>query len=274
MLLVTTLLLLVALGVTSAHVDSLGWFSDIFNTVLFPLQKLLTAAGNGIEETVSFFAETGTLRKENERLRSEVEELKKEIQELNKYRKENDDLKKALNLKDEFKDFEYVGANIIAKDMGNWFNVFTIDAGTADGVEKYNPVITGSGFVGKVISAGRYTSKVISIIDVDSAISARLSKSGYVFTVKGDLSFQGEGLCRMDITDASTDIAVGDEVETSGLNDLFPVPKGILIGSVKEIRRTRDGLGRYAIIQPAVNFRNLDKVIVLKYKSKTQEIME
>lgn len=268
LLLLTTLLLFFVLGITSTQTDSLGWFSNIFNTVLSPLQEVFSFSGSKLNGSVSFFKDTEAIREQNKKLVKENETLKKEVRELEKYKKENNELRKALNLKKEFSDYKYTGANIIAKDMGNWFDVFTIDAGTADGIQKYSPVITGAGLVGKVVSTGRFTSKVISVIDVDSAISGRLSKSGAIVTVKGDLSFQDKGLCRMDITDASADIAAGDEVETSGLNDLFPIPKGILIGTVKEVRKSSDGLSRYAIIDPAVNFLNLENVFVLKYNSK------
>lgn len=268
LLLFTTLILLVALGITSVQADSPGWLGNIFNTVLSPLQEMFSFSGNKLNGSVSFFKDAKDIRMQNQRLVKENETLRKEVRELDKYKKENIELRKALNLKEEFKDYKYYGANIIAKDMGNWFNVFTIDTGTADGIEKYSPVITGAGLVGKVTGTGKFTSKVISIIDVDSAISARLSKSGAIVTVKGDLSFQDKGLCRMDITDASADIAAGDEVETSGLNDLFPIPKGILIGTVKEVRKSSDGLSRYAIIEPAVNFLNLENVFVLKYNVK------
>jgi len=72
---------------------------------------------------------------------------------------------------------EFLGANIIAKDMGNWFHTFTIDRGIADGVTVDSAVITKDGLVGRVISTDLFTSKVITIIDEDSTVSARVSKT-------------------------------------------------------------------------------------------------
>jgi len=60
------------------------------------------------------------------------------------------------------------------------------------------------------------------------------------------------------------DIAVGDTIETSGLGGIYP--KGIIIGKVKEVRRKTNDLNRYAIIEPAVDFKRLEKCLCWKAK--------
>jgi len=44
-------------------------------------------------------------------------------------------------------------------------------------------------------------------------------------------------------------------------------PKGIIIGKVKEVRRKTNDLNRYAIIEPAVDFKRLEEVFVLESKN-------
>jgi len=51
-------------------------------------------------------------------LKVRISELEKEVKELSDYREKNKELKEALNIKDQFSDVEFLGANIIAKDMG------------------------------------------------------------------------------------------------------------------------------------------------------------
>jgi len=80
-------------------------------------------------------------------LKVRISELEKEVKELSDYREKNKELKEALNIKDQFSDVEFLGANIIAKDMGNWFHTFTIDRGIADGVTVDSAVITKDGLV-------------------------------------------------------------------------------------------------------------------------------
>ena len=50
----------------------------------------------------------------------------------------------------------------------------------------------------------------------------------------------------------------------SGLGGIYP--KGIVIGEVKEVRQINNELNRYAIIEPAVDFKRLEEVYVLKRK--------
>ena len=82
------------------------------------------------------------------------------------------------------------------------------------------------------------SSKVMSIIDKDSAVSGWVLKSGggHVI-VRGDLLLK-EGLCSINYTTIKIDVAIGDVIETSGLGGIYP--KGILIGKVKEIREANN----------------------------------
>jgi len=110
-----------------------------------------------------------------------------------------------------------------------------------------------------------FTSKVISIIDEDSSISARLSKTSDLVVVKGDRKLKEQGLCIMNYIPADADVSAGDRVETSGVGGIYP--KGILIGTVKEVRQRTNDLDRYAIIEPVVDFKRLEEVFILKPKT-------
>jgi len=212
------------------------------------------------------FKEIKTLKEENEELKIKISELEKENRELLEYRDKINDLRSALRLKSQFEDYELVGANIIAIDAGNWFNLFTIDIGKKDGINNDYPVITSTkGLVGRVLRADLTSSKVISIIDEDSVVSCWLSKSGggHVM-VRGDLTLKEQGLCMMYNIPQNVDVAVGDVVETSGLGGIYP--KGILVGRVEEIVNAEDKYFRYAIIKPEVDFKKLREVYILKIK--------
>jgi rod shape-determining protein MreC len=115
--------------------------------------------------------------------------------------------------------------------------------------------------VGKVYEDLPVSSKVISIIDPESSISAIISKSMDYVIVSGDINLESKGLCRMNQIPIDLDISIGDTIETSGIGGIFP--KGLLIGTVKEIVNGSNELERYAVIQPAVDFRRLQEVFVL-----------
>ena len=176
----------------------------------------------------------------------------------------NEELRRALDIKDQYSNMDMIGANIIAKDMGNWFDIFTIDRGSKDGISNNYPIVTSNGLVGRVMQTDVFSSKVIAIIDEDSSISARLSRTSDLVIVKGDRKLKEQGLCIMNYIPADADISAGDRVETSGVGGIYP--KGILIGKVKEVRQRTNELDRYAIIEPVVDFKRLEEVFILKDK--------
>jgi len=60
-------------------------------------------------------------------------------------------------------------------------------------------------------------------------------------------------------TDA--DLVVGDTVETSGIGGIYP--KGILVGTIKDITNTKNITDRYASVETAVDFSKLNTVLVI-----------
>lgn len=264
-----TLTLFILMGVTANQNSEVNWISNIISVPMSPIQKFFSFLGQKVESGLSFFKDINATKQENEYLRMRINELEKENRELLGYRKKNEELREALKLKDRFDDYDLIGANVIAKDPGNWFDVFKIDAGSKDGIVNDLPVLTGAkGLVGRVMATDLTSSKVITIIDEDSVVSGWISKAGGgPVRVRGDLTLKNEGLCRMDYIPVDVDVEVGDVIETSGLGGIYP--KGILIGRVKEVRKTSSDLSRYAVIEPETDFKRLEEVFILKNRNKT-----
>lgn len=261
-----TVLILVVMGLSSKPNNKVNWVSNIVSVPLSPVQRFLSFAGQKVEAGLSFFEDIKTLKEENERLRMKISELERENRELMTLKEKNEELRRALKLKDHFEDYDLIGANVIAKDPGNWFNVFKIDVGKVDGITNDAPVLTNEkGLVGRVALSDATSSKVISIIEEDSVVSAIISKpdGGHVI-IKGDINLKEQGLCRMEYIPFDVDVEVNDIVETSGLGGIYP--KGIIIGRVKEIRKTNSELDRYAIVEPVVDFKRIEEVFIMKSK--------
>ncbi len=261
-----TVMMLIIAGITFRQNSVVNRITNVVTVPFAPVQKVISLAGVKVQDGINFFRDIGAVRLENEELKAKIDELEKENLALKEFRKENSELREALNIKDQFADYEPLGANIIAKDTGNWFNIFTIDRGAKDGIKKDSPVVTSKGLVGRVIQVDALSSRVEAIIDKNSAASARISQKGDYVRVKGDLELKDTGLCLMDRISPEIDVAVGDDIVTSGIGGIYP--RGILIGKVKEIRKSSDELNKYAILQPAVDFKRLDEVIVLKSKNE------
>lgn len=265
-----TILILVVMGVSSGKNSKLKWLNNIISVPLTPVQGFFTDIGSKIEEGFSFFSDIEAVKNENEELKVRIKELEKKNRELASFESKIDELRLALNLKAQFDDYTIVGANIVAIDPGNWFNIFKVDRGSNEGLQADFPVVTNTkALVGRVLSSDMTSSKVITIIDEDSAVAGWISKAGGGRAiVRGDLKLKEKGLCRLDYIPLDIDVSVGDIVETSGLGGIYP--KGIIIGKVIEVRVTNSEMNRYAIIKPEADFKRLEEVYILK--SRTENI--
>ncbi len=260
--LIVTLVLIVTIGLTINPLSSVNWLGNLISVPFTSIEKVFTYAGQEIEAGVGLFNNVEVLRAENKALKEEIDKLNNERIEYVRLKTENEDLKNVLKLKDHLDGIDMVGANVIAKDSGNLFNIFLVDKGVTNGISYNMPVVTSKGLVGKVSSSQPFSSKITSIIEDGSAASAIVAKSGDLVVVKGDLKLGKEGLCKLLYIPNDLDLTQGDIIETSGLGGIYP--KGIIIGTVKEVRTGESDLDRYAIIQPAVDLRRLSQVVILK----------
>jgi rod shape-determining protein MreC len=259
-----TIVLIVIMGVSANKNSGLDWLNNLVSVPMKPVQGFFTSIGRKVEGILAFFKDIEAIKMENDMLKTEIAELKKQNRELLVLESKNKELRQALNLKEQFSGYTIVGANIIAVDPGNWFNVFKIDIGEKEGIYEGFPVVTSSkGLVGRVISSDITTANVQTIIDEESAVSGWVAKAGGGHAiVRGDMLLKEKGLCRLDYIPLEVDVEVGDVIETSGLGGLYP--KGIVIGEVIEVRKTNSELNRYAIIEPEADFKKLEEVFILK----------
>ena len=65
----------------------------------------------------------------------------------------------------------------------------------------------------------------------------------------------------MDYVPATSDVAAGDVVVTSGIDGLYP--KGFVIGTVERVDRG-DGLYHVIVVRPAVDPNRLEEVLVVR----------
>jgi len=248
-------------AVTAGENSKLNVIRNVISVPLKPLQQGIQLIGGKIRDTIHYFRDIRTTKAENAELKIRIREMERELEKVHRLQKENENLKKLLSFKEQYTE-EIIACNIISKDAGNWFEIFTIDRGSKDGVEADDPVINADGLVGRVSRVGLLSSKVVSIIDTESSVSARLSKTRDLVILRGDAQLRTQGLCRLDYITPDVEVSVGDKVETSGLNSLYP--KGIMIGEIIEVVKNEGQFDYYAIVKPSVDFRRLEEVAVIK----------
>lgn len=263
-LVIATLGSLAILSSTAKSRDNLMFYEKALSYVYVPVQKGFSYAAYYIHNLTLYFNDARALSMQNKALNLEIDKLKEENRKLLSLENENENLRAILDVKGRFENYDSITCRIIAKEEGNWFNIFTIDKGTNDGIYPNMTVITPKGLVGKTISATLNSSKVMAVIDSGSSVSARLSNSRDLVVIKGDLTLRDSGLIKMNFIPVGVDVIEGDIVETSGMGGIFP--PGIIIGRVASIDKNKPKSMRYAVIKPDVDFKKLEQVVVLKNK--------
>lgn len=242
--------------------DALSPIRQVSGFVITPIQKGINGFGSWLSGLTDNFDDAVTLRAKNEELQQKVDTLTEENSQLVQDKEELTRLRELYSLDQQYADYEKVGARVIAKESGNWFQLFTIDKGSNDGIQKDANVISGGGLVGIVTEVGPNWATVRSIIDDNSNVSAMVSTTSDQCIIAGDLRLIDEGsLNLVKLTDADNKVHVGDKVVTSYISEKF-LP-GILIGYISELNNDSNNLTKSGYITPVVDFRHLQEVLVI-----------
>ncbi len=233
--------------------------------LITPVQKGINGFGSWLSGLTDNFEDAQTLRAENEELQAKVDSLTEENSQLVQDREELRRLRTLYELDEQYDEYEKVGARVIAKEPGNWFQLFTIDKGSQDGIEPDMNVISGGGLVGIVTETGPNWSTVRAIIDDNSNVSAMISTTSDQCIIAGDLRLIDEGsLNLIQLTDVDNKVHVGDKVVTSYISEKF-LP-GILVGYINELNNDANNLTKSGYITPVVDFRHVQEVLVILEK--------
>lgn len=259
---ITIVILIILVFVSNMNVENLSYIENIASKVVMPIQNGLTYLKNKITGNNTFFADISKLQQENEELKKKNAELESNLREFEIVKSENTTLKEYLNLSEQYGNYTTKAAYIINKDISNYNNTFVINIGKKDGIETNMTVISEKGLVGHIVSTTNNTSKVQTIVDTSSTVSATLSSSRDNLICKGTL--EERGMLKASYIPTNANLIQGDVIETSGMGGIYP--KGIKIGTIEKIQNTRNIVDRTAIIKPAVDFEKVETVLVITKK--------
>lgn len=256
-----TVLLVIFIAVSSRPGSSLHSVYKVIGTPFQYIQRGFSSFGRSVRSAFSVMGDYSEIEDRINDLQEENDSLKNLQNENEKLREENEELRALLELKGYFEDYEMVAANIIAEDVTDWFNEFTVDRGTADGVENGCVVITSAGLVGIVYNAGTVSSKIRCIVDEQNVLMARVSRNNALVRVRGMSNENYEQMLLLDrIADQST-LYIGDVIVTAESGGVYP--KGLVIGTVTEIAEDEESNTRTAHIKPAVDITTVNHVYIL-----------
>lgn len=155
--------------------------------------------------------------------------------------------------------FSLVAASIVKGSVNRQRNYFILDKGASDGIRPEMGVITEKGVVGIVDAVtGRY-SYVISFMNPQMNVSARIGLDGPV----GRMVWNGKGSRGAVLGEIPlhTEVAEGDTIYTSGFSSMYPadIPLGTVTSS-----RIKDGASLEVGVSLFQEFRSLKYVSIVR----------
>lgn len=232
------------------------------SSTVTPAQSNITKAGNWIVDHISFLSNLSKIKKENDALRSKVEKLDTQVSQMEKEETELKRLRKLLELSEQYSDYDSVGANVIGRGEGNWFDTLVIDKGSKDGIKEGMNVLSGDGLVGIVVSVQSKSAQVMSIIDDESNVSAMDLSTSDICMVNGNEETIEDGYIGIEDIDKDAKVKDGDTIVTSNISSKYLA--GLTIGTIKEIEMSDSKLSKSAKLEPVVDFKHLQEVLIIK----------
>lgn len=201
-----------------------------------------------------------SLAQENVQLRNELFQLKSQVQpkgEIPYF------VNKATILK-----YHATLAKVVVQSTELTQNYITIDKGTQDGIRPGMAVISSTGIVGKVMSCTPNLSLVISVLNTNNSISAKIKSNGELGYVKWG-GIQPEVADMMDVSKYKK-VVKGDTIVTSDYNAVFP--PNVPIGIVAKLGLKKDGNFHDIKLMLLTKFSTLQYVYVIKNSLAWQQV--
>lgn len=262
LLLILSILCIIFMALSVSGDKLKGPFRAIANVTVIPMQKGINSMGMWLSDWTKNMDTIEEMRQKNEALQKQVDELTIANNRLQQETHELERLRELYQLDQNYSEYQKVGAHITANDSSNWFSSFIIDKGENDGIRVDMNVMADTGLVGIVTEVGPNWSRVRSIIDDSSNVSALLLSTSDKCIVSGDLTLMNDGRIRFtQLANNENEVKVGEQVVTSHISSKYL--QGILIGYISEVNVDANNLTRSGYITPAVDFRHLQEVLVI-----------
>lgn len=161
----------------------------------------------------------------------------------------------------------YMDAQVVNNSISQPNNYFTIHRGTKQGVQPGMVVLSANGVAGVVMDVTENFATVMSMLNKQSRISARLKKTGE----SGRIEWNGVNPRLVQLRDIpkSVKLAKGDSVITSQYSDF---PPGIMIGVIEKVILEQSTNNYLLHIRPSNDFSRLQNVFVVSNLQRNEQL--
>ena len=251
--------------------SELSWLDRVLIQVSAPVQFVAEWAADTVTSVVEDYVYLVDVKSDNDHLRAENDRLRREMRVLRSDAQQLRALESLLGLRERLAT-ETITARVIAKDISPSFRVvrLAVDRGEHAGLRVGMPVVANEGLVGQIRRVSGRFADVLLTVDPQSRVDVVVGERRSRGRIEG-IGERGRYRCRIQFDRADDEVAVGDEVFTSGLGKKFPA--SILIGYVSKISDQEFGLHQEGEVTPSVDFTRLEEVLILTSGSKEADAL-
>jgi len=224
-------------------------------TAAAPVAGAAAAVSRTVSRSVDGIEAVLTARAENKRLKKDLEQRNLELFQLRARVSQTERQERLLGSAAVLPNVLGLAPVLLVENRAGLQSAL-IGAGSADGVSPGSPIAVAEGLVGRVVTVGRGVSRAQLLTDASAAVGARIVRTGEMGVVHGD----GRGGLRLNNIPSASRVQNGDLIESAGIDGIYP--RGVPIGRVEQVARTRD-LSLEIRIAPAAAFSELSDVLVL-----------
>ncbi len=245
----------------STVIKNTAFHSNIVSSVINPIQTMFSNISNSVNDKKQEQVENEELLKRIEELEGIVSEQNQKLVDYEEAIRQNEFYKDFLEIKEENPNYKFVDARIISRSTNDPYCSFVIDKGTVDGVKVHDTIITAEGLVGYVSDAYTTQSTVMTVLNPKINISALDNHSRDTGNITGDAGLSVDGFTKMIYISSENTMSSGNFVITSGEGGIFP--KGLIIGTVVEVKTSQNKISCEATIQPIIDFNKINDVMII-----------
>ena len=228
---------------------------------LAPFRAAATALTTMAEKYYGYMFRYEALAAENEVLKKQIAQMEDTARQAESVSRENQRLRKGMNLLETHEDYKLVDAYIIGWNSSDWENTLTINRGTNSGIQRNMCAVTENGeVVGLVTDVGINYAEVTTILDSTLEISGTIASSGYNGMVRGGYIDGHQTLLQMNYLPSAAIIRNKEQVVTSGST---VYPRGLIMGNVVDAGFEETGIAKYALLDPAAEINSLEQIFII-----------
>lgn len=253
---ITFVILVTLIFISNTNAKQFGVLNNISTSMASPIYKF-SRKRELKSESETLGKNLQNILNENEKLKKEIEELRLKSNEIDVLKSKNDELAELLGIKDSYKNYEGIPAQVVSKSISNYEKTAIINVGEDKGIKENMIVVAAKGLYGRVITVSKNTSKVQLITDPASKITVRVGNSAESLIAEGNLE---NGLI-LTMLPQNSRIISEQYIYTSGMGGVFP--GGIYVGRVADIIYKSNESNSYVTVNTAIDPNSVRNLLVL-----------